>query len=143
MSPGGPMPSEAQGGFKGAQSALLRPPGPWTCCGEGSGSCWPGGLGIPPKCQRHALRFRVFTLLGDQYWSPGEPALVPGPSWVLPTSWLQEAGKRPGSTFAIEFRALGFGAQGSCRREHMRAPGADDRGLACFTLSRGWRPVAL
>ena len=27
----------------------LRPPGPWTRCSEGSGSSWPGGLGV----QRH------------------------------------------------------------------------------------------
>ena len=38
--------------------------------------------------------------------APGEPVPVPGPSWVLPTSGLQETGKRPGSSFAIEVEGL-------------------------------------
>ena len=43
---------------------------------------------------------------GTSTASRGERVPVPGPLWVLPTSGLQEAGKRPGSTFAIEVEGL-------------------------------------
>ena len=59
-----------------------------------------GGLGGQPpsgiKGGGGGVRYR------DQYWSRGERVPVPGASWVLPTSRLQEAGKRPGSTFVME-----------------------------------------
>ena len=111
--PGGP-PKRPKSAFLSTRPAWpgLRPPGPWTRCGEGSGSSWPGGLGVPSAEMPAPSRVKTFWGLGytlywgDQYWSPGEPAPVPGPSWVLPSSWLQEAGKRPGSTFAIEVEGL-------------------------------------
>ena len=56
----------------------LRPPGPWIRLVR-AGSSWPGGLGVPPP--KRPVR---------------GPLLLTWPSWVLPTSGLQEVGKRPG-----------------------------------------------
>ena len=62
----------------------LRPPGPWTCCGEGSGSSWPGGLGVPPPempapARVKSLGFRVFTLLRGPVLVPGRTCSGTGP----------------------------------------------------------------
>ena len=37
----------------------------------------------PPRLSGPEGPFRVMTLTRDQYWSRGERAPVPGPSWVL------------------------------------------------------------
>ena len=98
---GGPGGPQAQGAQKNQKSRFLstraawpglRPPGPWTCCGEGP----PPEMPAPSRVK--GLGFGYLPYKGDQYWSPGKPAPVP--------SWLQEAGKRPGSTFAIEVEGL-------------------------------------
>ena len=100
-----------QGGVRGRGNSQALP-GSWTRCGEGSGSSWPGAWGCPRrKCQPFWHKGGVGGLgyllyYKDQYWSRGERVPVPCPSWVLPTSGLQEAGKRPGSTFAIEVEGL-------------------------------------
>ena len=66
-----------------------------------------GAQGRPSRGGSGAvLAWGPWVLSPDQYWSPREPAPVPGPSWVPPTSGLQEAGKRPGSTFAIAVEGL-------------------------------------
>ena len=63
----------------------------------------PGGA----RARKCGGGFRVFTLLQGT-----STVLVPrrfGPSWVLQTSGLQEAGKRPGSTNIPRFGASGLG----------------------------------
>ena len=84
--PGGPALRgfrRAQGGLggpptRGAQGAqhpkpqirffehppCLRPPGPWTRCGEGSGSSWPGGLGVPSPEMPAPSSVKTFWGLG-------------------------------------------------------------------------------
>ena len=60
------------------------------------GPKWPSGSRLS------GLGFRA----GDQYWSPAEPAPLPGLSWVLPSPGCGEAGERVGLLCAIEVEGL-------------------------------------
>ena len=80
---GGPERPAEQEAFLSTRPAWpgLRPPGPWTRCGEGSGSSWPGGLGVPPPGMPAPSRVKTlgFRVLRGPVLVPGRTCSGTGP----------------------------------------------------------------
>ena len=107
---GGPAGQKGQISFLSTRSAWpgLRPPGPWTRCGGGSGSSWPEGLGVPPPempapSRVKTLGFRVFTLLRGPVLVPGRTCSGTGP--IVGATDLRAAGG--GQATWVDFRHTG------------------------------------
>ena len=93
---------------RGGQSGQQRQEGGRTRAGQGragQGRAGPGRAGQGRAGQGRAGQGQKGSL-PKHPWSRGEPAPVPGGTWVLPFLWLWKPGKRIGSLCAIEVEGL-------------------------------------